>query len=360
MMNQPLVVVAMSGGVDSSVAAGLLVEKGYRVIGMMLRLWSEAGQEEQNKCCTPDSVAQARRVCAILDIPFYVIDAQEIFRSIVVEAFLDGYRSGETPNPCVVCNRFIRWEYLLEQAKSIGAEKMATGHYARVEEKGGHHFLRKGVDGQKDQSYVLSRLTQSQLAYSLFPLGDLTKPEVRAHARRLGLPVAERAESQDLCFLADGDYRSFLRRYSPETSQPGHIVNVQGEVIGTHDGLAFYTIGQRKGIGIAAAEPMYVIRKDYRLNQLVVGYKRELGSHRFRVVDLNWIGKEKPRGSVRADVKIRYKALPVEAIVEPEEDGTALVTTDKMLRDITPGQLAVFYQDDIVIGSGFIRALEEG
>lgn len=359
MTDQPRVVVAMSGGVDSSVAAGLLVEQGYRVVGMMLRLWNETGKEDENKCCAPDAIAQARRVCAILDIPFYVIDAQEIFRQVVVEAFLQGYRSGETPNPCVFCNRFIRWEYLLNQAEGIGAEKLATGHYARVERDGDGWRLLKGNDGLKDQSYVLSRLTQEQLGRSLFPLGELTKTEVRQVARRMGLPVAERADSQDLCFLGDGDYRGFLSRHAPETVNPGEIVNAQGEVLGSHEGLAFYTIGQRKGIRLAASEPMYVIRKNVQKNQLIVGFSAELGSSRFRVVDLNWIGMDAPVSPIKAEVKIRYKAQPVEVVIEPVSQMTASVATTQPLRDITPGQLAVFSQGERVIGSGFIRLAEE-
>lgn len=359
MTDQPLVVVAMSGGVDSSVSAGLLVEQGFRVVGMMLRLWNEAGKEDLNKCCTPDAVAQARRVCAILDIPFYVMDAQAIFRQVVVEAFLQGYRSGETPNPCVFCNRFIRWEYLLNQAESIGAEKLATGHYARVQCEGERFYLLKGVDAQKDQSYVLSRLNQAQLSKSLFPLGEMTKVEVREAARGMGLPVAERADSQDLCFLGDGDYRDFLHRYAPETVNPGEIVSTRGEVIGRHEGLAFYTIGQRKGIKIAASQPMYVIRKDVQKNHLVVGFSTELGSSFFHVVDLNWIGMDAPSSPIQAQVKIRYKAEPINAVIKPTGDSTAQVEANHPLRDITPGQLAVFSQDERVIGSGFIRLAEE-
>lgn len=359
MTDQPLVVVALSGGVDSSVAAGLLVEQGYRVVGMMLRLWNEVGREEQNKCCTPDAISQARRVCAILDIPFYAIDAQTIFRQVVVEAFLQGYRSGETPNPCVFCNRYIRWEYLLSQAESIGAVKLATGHYARIQHEADGWRLLKGKDELKDQSYVLSRLTQVQLSKSIFPLGEMTKAEVRQVAHRMDLPVAERADSQDLCFLGDGDYRGFLTRHAPETVKPGEIINTRGDVIGQHGGLAFYTIGQRKGIRLAAKEPMYVIRKDVQNNQLVVGSNAELGSRRFRVVDLNWIGMDAPSSQFTAEVKIRYKAQPVEALIDPFSEISVWVETHQPLRDITPGQLAVFSLGDRVIGSGFIRLAEE-
>ncbi|MCL4270294.1 MAG: tRNA 2-thiouridine(34) synthase MnmA, partial [Anaerolineales bacterium] len=259
-MEKKKVVVAMSGGVDSSVAAALLKEQGYDVTGMMMRLWSEPGKEDSNRCCTPDSMAQARRVAAKLDIPFYVVDAKDVFRETVVQYFLDGYANGETPNPCLLCNRQIRWTFLLNHALALGAEYMATGHYVRRQTMDdGRSELWRAVDHSKDQSYVLHVLTQEKLKHALFPVGDYPKPEIRAIAERYGLPTASRKDSQDLCFLAGEDYRNFLQRNTPDILTPGNIETPDGKVIGQHNGLANYTIGQRKGLGVASPVPLYVI-----------------------------------------------------------------------------------------------------
>lgn len=255
------VAVAMSGGVDSSVAAALLVEQGYQVIGVMLRLWSEPGREGSNRCCTPDAMAQARRVAAQLKIPFYAINAQDIFRQVVVDYFFEGYRSGITPNPCLLCNRYIRWDYLLKHVQAMGAEKMATGHYARLRVANNRVKLLKGLDENKDQSYVLSVLNQDQLQHTLLPIGEYTKPQVRQFARDFGLPVAERQDSQDLCFLAGQNYRDFLVRHAPDVLRTGKIMTTKGQVVGEHHGLGFYTIGQRKGLGIYSSHPYYVVDK---------------------------------------------------------------------------------------------------
>ena len=257
-MSKTKVVVAMSGGVDSSVAAALLKQQGYDVTGMMLRLWSEPGKEESNRCCTPDAMAQARRVAGLLDIPFYVIDAKDVFKETVVQYFLDGYARGETPNPCLLCNRQIRWTFLLNHALALGADFMATGHYVRLQESDGRFQLLRAVDHSKDQSYVLHVLKQEQLAHALFPVGEFPKPEIRRIAADFGLPTASRADSQDLCFLAGEDYRNFLQRNAAEMLKPGAIVTAQGQVIGQHNGLANYTIGQRKGLGVASPVPLYV------------------------------------------------------------------------------------------------------
>lgn len=354
------VVVGMSGGVDSSVAAALLVEQGYRVIGMMLRLWSEAGCEDSNRCCTPDSMAQARRVASLLGIPFYAVDAREPFYEAVVVSFLDGYRQGVTPNPCLVCNKRIRWGMMLEQALDLGADFMATGHYARILSPEGQPVeLHRGIDERKDQSYVLSGLNQHQLSRTLLPLGDLRKPEVRELARKWNLPVAEKADSQDLCFLAGNDYRPFLQRHVPEVAQHGEIVDLNGKVVGQHNGLAFYTIGQRKGLGIAAPEPLFVLEKDLVHNRLVVGRRDELGGESLTAGPVNWISGKIPETSFKADVKIRYKAEPKPAMVSPTADGKVRIQFEQPLRDITPGQMAVMYNGDQVIGSGIISLRED-
>ena len=352
----PLVVVAMSGGVDSSVAAALLVEQGYPVVGMMLRLWSEAGFENENRCCTPDAMAQARKVASQLGIPFYAVDGRERFRQQVVESFLEGYRKGVTPNPCMVCNRQIRWGYLMDQARSLGAEYLATGHYARLRRfPDGKVQLLCGQDELKDQSYILSMLNQDQLAHSQFPIGDYKKPEVRELARRFGLPVAERAESQDLCFLAGQDYRQFLSRNENDILIPGPIVNKYDEVIGEHQGLAFYTIGQRKGIKVSSPKPLYVISKKVKQNKLVVGSKEELGLDEMDVTDINWLMDEDPKNIDRVKVKIRYKADFAWAALETHGTKSIHVRFEKQMRDITPGQIAVFYNDEVVLGAGIIQ-----
>lgn len=345
----------MSGGVDSSVAAALLKQQGYEVVGMMLRLWSEPGKEDSNRCCTPDSMAQARRVAARLDIPFYVIDAKDVFRKTVVDYFLDGYASGATPNPCLVCNRSIRWEFLLNHALALGAEYMATGHYARhwTTDDGRHH-LSRAVDSSKDQSYVLHVLTQEKLQRALFPVGDYPKAEVRRLAESFGLPTASRKDSQDLCFLAGDDYRNFLARNAPQINRPGSIINRKGEVLGQHNGLANYTIGQRKGLGIASPVPLYVLGKDAAVNALIVGLEDELGTRELTARNVNWVGGEAPPAAFRAEVKIRYTARPVLAEVTPLNGGQARVQFDAPARDATPGQAAVFYVEDEVLGGGII------
>lgn len=349
------VVVAMSGGVDSSVAAGLLVQQGYEVTGVMMRLWSEPGSESANRCCTPDSMAQARKVAAILDIPFYALDAKQVFHNTIVTSFIDGYAQGITPNPCLVCNRHVRWEFLLNYALGMGADYMATGHYARVEQTEDKIYgLFKAADEQKDQSYVLHVLQQAQLQHALFPLGSLTKPEVRSLAHKFNLPIAERPDSQDLCFLGDGDYRSFLNRNAPEIFVPGPITDNNGNVIGEHGGLANYTIGQRKGLGISSSTPYYVMKKDINANTLVVARKEELGQNQLTAIRINWISGTPPATAFRAQIKIRYKAKLAWGTVEPTESNQAFVSFDESQRDITPGQAAVFYVDDQVIGGGLI------
>jgi tRNA-specific 2-thiouridylase len=349
------VVVAMSGGVDSSVAAALLKEQGYEVTGMMLRLWSEPGREDSNRCCTPDSMAQARRVAAKLDIPFYVIDAKDVFRETVVQYFLDGYARGETPNPCLICNRKIRWTFLLDHALALGADFMATGHYARIRKSDEGHQLLRAVDKNKDQSYVLHVLDQKRMQKALFPIGDYTKPEIRAIAERHGLPTASRKDSQDLCFLAGDDYRNFLKRHAAETLTTGEIVNREGVTLGRHNGLANYTIGQRKGLGVASSVPLYVLGKDAARNTLIVGTGEELGARELTARDVNWPAGEAPDRPFRAEVKIRYTAKEAEALVMPMDYGRqARVRFEAAQRDITAGQAAVFYQGEVMVGGGII------
>ena len=348
----------MSGGVDSSVAAALLQQQGYEVIGMMLRLWSEPGREASNRCCTPAAMSIARRVAGQLGIPFYAVDAQESFRNIVVQYFLDGYAAGGTPNPCLACNRQIRWEFLLERALALGADYMATGHYVRlVREDSQLVRLFEAVDKHKDQSYVLHVLNQDKLNHALFPLGELTKPEVRQIAADLKQPAATSKESQDLCFLAGQDYREFLQRYQPQLANSGPILDRAGNQLGEHDGLVNYTIGQRKGLGIAAAEPMYVLSKDQANNALIVGFANELGSRELLTETVNWLSGDPPKQTFNANVKIRYSASKASARVTPLPDGRAQVEFVDPVRDITPGQAAVFYVNGEVLGGGLIAPM---
>jgi tRNA-specific 2-thiouridylase len=350
------VVIAMSGGVDSSVAAALLKQQGHEVTGMMLRLWSEPGREDSNRCCTPDSMALARRVAAKLDIPFYVVDAKDVFRSTVVQAFLDGYAAARTPNPCLVCNRLIRWGLLLDHALAFGAEFLATGHYVRRRTTdGGRQQLLRAVDRSKDQSYVLHILNQEQLSRSLFPIGDTPKAEIRKFAESFGLPTAKRPDSQDLCFLAGEDYRAFIRRNAPEMLRPGQIVTCAGHILGEHSGLADYTIGQRKGLGVSSPVPLYVLGKDAATNTLIVGPEKELGSRELTAMNVNWIAGNVPGNPFRAEVKTRYTAKEVWAEVTPLEEGSRVqVRFDAPVRDITPGQSAVFYDGEFLLGGGII------
>ena len=394
------VVVAMSGGVDSSVAAALLVQQGYDVVGIMLRLWAEPtsgeGPQRTNRCCAPEAVADARAIAQQLGIPFYDIHAESVFKQKVVDTWIDAYAHANTPNPCFNCNRSIRFGFLMQRALALGADYLATGHYARVgvEEderrmtadgsqratvgeqspisslqspvSGSrpsssvirHYRLLKGLDPKKDQSYVLHVLGQRDLARAMFPCGTYTKPQVRELARQFGLPTAERAESQDLCFLTQGDYRGFLSRQAPDIAKPGPIINTLGEVIGQHDGLPYYTVGQRKGINIAphsaSAAPLYVLRLDAARNALIVGTMDELGTNVVRVRAMHYVSGVAPEAPVRCTAKVRYKAHEAACLLTPLPDGTARVEFDEPQRDATPGQGLVAYDGDAVIGGGLI------
>ncbi|MCY4146729.1 MAG: tRNA 2-thiouridine(34) synthase MnmA [Chloroflexi bacterium] len=351
------VVVAMSGGVDSSVAAALLVRAGYDVVGMMMRLWSDPAQggAAHNRCCTPTQMSDARRIADQLGIPFYALDTQDVFRDVVVQAFIDGHRSGDTPNPCLECNRRIRFEWLMQHALALDADYLATGHYARLARgPRGEWLLKRGVDHNKDQSYVLSVLGQTQLARVMFPVGDYPKARVRELAAELGLGVASRQDSQDLCFLGAGDYRDFLRLRAPDVMQPGPIVAASGEVLGEHGGLANYTIGQRKGLGLSHHEPLYVLATNPMRNALIVGTRDQLGRDFLRAKGVNWVSGAPPDSRFRAQVKIRYRAQPQPADIVITSADSFETRFDEPQRDITPGQAAVVYADDTCLGGGRI------
>ncbi len=348
------VAVAMSGGVDSSAAAARLVDEGVKVFGLMLRLWT-LGDRHTNRCCTPDDVSRARQVAASLGIPFYLVDAQEAFKHAVVDTFRDGYAQGQTPNPCIQCNRTIRWGFLLDHARSLGATHLATGHYARVERQDGLSRLFRGVDRAKDQSYVLAALSQSQLSRTRLPIGVLTKKEVRAYALGRRLPAAQRPDSQDLCFTGDADYRQILPKLGSFRPAPGPIKTLDGEEIGTHSGLAHFTIGQRKGIGIAAAHPLYVVAKEMGTNTLVVGPRQALARSAFTAANANWVHGTPPSGPVEVSIHVRYHSRESNAIVNPLPDARIEVNLAQPLDDITPGQWAAYYQGDECLGGATIE-----
>ncbi len=355
MRKKGTVVIAMSGGVDSSVCAALLVKQGYSVIGMMLKLWSENGHEAENRCCTPDSQRLAKNVAAQLDIPFYIIDAKNDFYDAVVTPFMQDYLAGITPNPCLRCNRNIRWGLLLENAQQIGADFFATGHYAILRHNKAQSVrLFRARDDTKDQSYVLHVLNQRDLEKTLFPIGNYLKSEVRQLAIDFKLPVAVRRDSQDLCFLGGGDYRDFLRRNTQEPFIPGKIIDQHGNVLGEHQGLPFYTIGQRKNLGINSTKPHYVIKKDVLTNSLIVGDKETTLKKEFFVNGVNWINGLPKHSHLRVGVKVRYRAPILNGTIQIYAENQVRVFLDEPYYDITPGQAAVFYQKECCLGGGLI------
>jgi len=355
----------MSGGVDSSVAAALLVEQGYRVIGVTMNLWPRKSlvtvDTRHSACCSLEAVEDARRVANRLGIPHYALNFRDVFEREVVRNFLAEYSGGRTPNPCIRCNRFVKFEALLDKARSWGAEFLATGHYARVDRTvGGRFVLRKALHTSKDQSYALYSLTQDQLACTLFPLGTLEKRETRRIAAELELVTAEKPDSQELCFVPDDDYAAYLRQELPSAARPGPIRNLEGEVLGTHQGVAFYTVGQRKGLGIAALEPLYVVDILPTENAIVVGGRDQLYSAGLVAEDVNWVSMEVPEEPIRVAAKIRYRAAEVPATARVREDATLEVTFDEPQRAVSPGQAVVLYQGDAVVAGGTIERAISG
>jgi tRNA-specific 2-thiouridylase len=356
-----LVAAAMSGGVDSSVAAALLREEGLDVVGVTLNLFAlpkaVCALDELRSCCGAGARRDAGAVAAVLGIPYYVADFRRTFERAVVEDFIAEYRRGRTPNPCLRCNRFVKFGPLLRRAARLGADRVATGHYARLEtdRASGRRLLRKGLDPDKDQSYFLYPLSQDELTRTLFPIGHLRKADVRALAERFGLPVARKPESQEICFVPDDDYARFLRGRIPEAFIPGPIVDRAGRTIGRHSGILNFTIGQRKGMGIAAPRPLYVIAIEPATNTIVAGPNEELFRARLRVSDVNWVAAGGLSGPLRAAVKVRYRHAEARARLYPDEHGGVIVEFEKPQRAVTPGQAAVFYDGDIVLGGGTIE-----
>jgi len=362
--------VAMSGGVDSSAAAAILKEQGHDLVGFTMQLWNqrrgisvdENGDPLPSRCCSLDDVYDARRVAEELGFPFYVLNLEREFERDVVQPFVQSYLEGETPIPCVSCNSRLKFASLDKLAASLGCDKVATGHYARVayDEAADRYRLFRGCNLQKDQSYFLWELTQAQLSRAMFPLGEMSKPEVREVAREHALAVAEKSESQEICFVPDGDYAGFIDRYlaaegnGDQLPGEGEIVDASGAVIGHHAGTHHYTIGQRRGIGIAGAQPFYVINIDASRNQVVVGNQDELLATEFTAAGVNWIAFDEPDVPVRAEVRVRYRHTPAAATINPAINGRVRIVFDQPQRAITPGQATVFYRGDEVAGGGWI------
>ncbi|MGB4504129.1 MAG: tRNA 2-thiouridine(34) synthase MnmA [Syntrophaceticus sp.] len=349
---QETVFVAMSGGVDSSAAAFLLLEEGYKVCGITMKHWSGG----------TSAVEDASKVAAFLGIPHYVCDIQDIFQRNVIDYFCREYLVGRTPNPCVICNKKIKFGALFQRARELGADYLATGHYVRVayDDQRRRWVLKKGVDKKKDQSYVLYTLSQNTLPYLKFPLGNYQKNEVRQIIARAGLPVAGKKESQEICFIPDHDYRRFLLKSAPQTAEPGVIYDIQGNPVGEHRGVAFYTIGQRRGLGLALGYPAYVIEIDPVRNALVVGKREDLLVSGLIASDVNLIALDSLLEPYPAQVKIRYTFSPAEAVISPGEKGEIIVMFSQKQKAVTPGQAVVFYQDDLVLGGGIIDRRIQG
>jgi tRNA-specific 2-thiouridylase len=363
----------MSGGVDSSVTAALLVEAGYRVIGITLNVWPESEDlaviEREDACCALGAVEDARRVCATLGVPHYVVNFRDVFRRHVIDNFVEEYRRGRTPNPCVRCNQFIKFDALLAKADALGADYVATGHYARIARTpSGRLALRKASDQKKDQSYVLYVMSQERLARTLFPLGEMSKDDARGIAEERGLHVAMKPESQDICFVPTRNYRDYLRQHDAGAARPGAILDLEGRVVGHHEGVAFYTVGQRRGLGIASGRPLFVVDILGDANTLVVGEEAALYQREARVDQLNWMAIERLDGPLRVTAKARYRSEEVPATVEPvsfdsggdESTSAARVLFDAPQRALTPGQTIVFYDGDVVVGGGTITGGGQG
>lgn len=354
------VMLGMSGGVDSSVAAAVLLEQGYEVIGVTMQIWQDMNEDRkmvEGGCCSLSAVDDARRVANILNIPYYVLNFRDIFKEKVIDYFVDEYQHGRTPNPCIACNRYVKFEAMLNKALSMGIDYVATGHYAKVEidEETGRYLLKKSVTAAKDQTYALYTLTQEQLAHTLMPIGSYYKDRVREIAKEIGLTVANKPDSQEICFVDDNDYGKYITENTDTKITPGNFVDIYGNVIGKHKGIVHYTVGQRKGLGLALGKPAYVVEIDVDRNLVVIGSNEDVFKDTLTARDLNWISIDKLTGELPVTAKIRYNAKEAEAVVYPIGEDKVEVRFKIPQRAVTPGQAVVFYDGDKVVGGGTIE-----
>lgn len=355
------VMLGMSGGVDSSVAALLLLRAGYDVAGVTLRLRPDEymSGSRAGGCCSLDDIDDARRVCYKLGIEHMVLNMTELFERDVIDYFASQYSAGLTPNPCIACNRYIKFGAMLERARALGFDYISTGHYAVIEQNGQGRWLLKKSPAAKDQSYVLYTMTQEELAHTLMPVGRYSKPEIRAMAEEAGLPVAHKSDSQEICFVEDDDYAGFVERYTGEKAAEGDFLDRDGNAIGRHRGVTHYTVGQRKGLGVSFGRPMYVTKIDAVHNTVTLGEEGSQYSRVLEAADLRWVAFDSPEGEMEIEAKVRYAAPPAEARLTPLPDGRVRVEFRKPQRAVTPGQAVVFYDGDVVLGGGTIQAKRE-
>lgn len=358
-MSKGSVMLGMSGGVDSSAAAAVLLEQGYDVVGVTMQIWpdkSEDRQQVEGGCCSLSAVDDARRVADRLGIPYYVLNFKDVFQQKVIDYFNQEYLRGRTPNPCIACNRFVKFEAMLQKAVSMGLDYVATGHYARVgfDETSGRYLLKKSATAAKDQTYALYTMTQEQLSRTLFPIGDFTKDRVRELARELGLSVASKPDSQEICFVEDNDYGRYISENTDADIKPGYFVDRDGKRLGMHKGIIHYTVGQRKGLGIAFGKPMFVITVRPEDNTVVLGDENEVFSQVLTASDINYISIAELKGEMKVTAKIRYSAREAGAVIRPMPEGRISVLFDEPQRAITPGQSVVFYNGDVIVGGGVI------
>lgn len=350
------VVIGMSGGVDSSVAAYLLKEQGYDVIGVTMQVWQEDKEYEEREggCCSLSAVEDARRVADKLGIPFYVLNFRRSFKEKVIDYFVDEYIAGRTPNPCVACNKYLKFDELLRKAQGFGADYVATGHYAKIEEKDGRYLLIRAEDDRKDQTYALYNLTQYQLAHTLMPCGEYTKDKIREIAKEIGLAVHNKKDSEEICFIPDNNHGNYIEIAAPGKVKSGNFVDKHGKVLGRHKGIVYYTIGQRKGLGLAMGRPVFVTDINPYTNEVVIGAEEDIFKTDLIAKDINFILFDKLEEAVEVQAKIRYSARPADAVITPHSDGKVKVSFKEKQRAITKGQSVVFYQGNVVVGGGII------
>lgn len=351
------VLVGMSGGVDSSVAAYLLKEQGYEVIGATMQVWQhdEEFEEREGGCCSLSAVEDARRVCDKLNIPFYVLNFRDYFKEKVIDYFVQEYIDGRTPNPCIECNKHVKFDELLRRARGIGADYVATGHYAKIEKRDGRYLLIRSDDDRKDQTYALYNFTQDQLEHTLMPCGQYEKTKIREIAKEIGLAVHNKKDSEEICFVSDNNHGKYILDAKPDRVKPGNFVDRDGNILGKHKGIVYYTIGQRKGLGIALGRPVFVIGINAKTNEIILGAEDDIFKTDLIATDVNFIPFDKLEKEITVQAKIRYSAKPSEAIVYSLENGKVRVSFKEKQRAITKGQSVVFYDNEIVVGGGIIE-----